>query len=70
MQSMQTSSGWEALFVQIIDLFIYVFVFSVSQLRSLLQKQSKDGNVASSSPSKRKLTGTVTLLQLNQGFPK
>uniref|UniRef100_A0A8C1VXJ5 Serologically defined colon cancer antigen 8 n=1 Tax=Cyprinus carpio TaxID=7962 RepID=A0A8C1VXJ5_CYPCA len=30
---------------------------AVSQLRSLLQKQSKDANVASPSPSKRKLTG-------------
>lgn len=40
-------------------LFMFFFFFSVNQLRSLLQKQSKDANVQSPSPSKRKLAGKV-----------
>lgn len=43
--------------------FVHVFFFfSVNQLRSLLQKQSKDANVQSPSPSKRKLAGKVLWL--------
>lgn len=41
-------------------LFLFMF-FSVNQLRSLLQKQSKDASVQSPSPSKWKLAGKVTL---------
>ncbi|XP_016127680.1 serologically defined colon cancer antigen 8 homolog isoform X2 [Sinocyclocheilus grahami] len=42
---------------------------AVSQLRSLLQKQSKDANVPSPSPSKRKLTGKRITDEGNSSLP-